>query len=113
MATKITPKSSPAAVLKRARELIEQGWVQGDWRVTDDNGKMSFCAIGALNEASTKVNWETKDEARELLGSALRNGYHDVIEYNDADGRRKADVLKLFDRAIKAASKKGTLRKRA
>lgn len=113
MATKVTAKSTAATVLKRARELIEQGWVQGDFRQRDEQGNMRFCAIGALDEAASNVEWSTKDNAREALDKSLRNGYHDVIEYNDADGRRKADVLKLFDRAIKAASKKGTLRKRA
>lgn len=113
MATRVTKKSGPVTVLKRARELIADGWIKGDFNA-EKNGKQHFCAIGAVQHAAGQTDkWGMEDEVTALLEQSLRgesaNG--DVISFNDADHRRKKDVLKLFDRAI-ALAKSGSLRAR-
>lgn len=89
----------PSTVLKKARKLIERGWCRYTksrrFRV---DGPMHYCAIGAIEKAGG--NTEHRDILRQAIGSG-------IVRFNDSDGRKKADVLRAFDRAIKLAVSEG------
>lgn len=101
---------TPKEILIQGRTKIERGWCQG-FTAIDVNGRftgaegqdaVAFCAIGATqNHQHPGEEWA----ARHLLRLALGPCCDDlgIAGYNDAPGRTKAEVLALFDAAIKLA----------
>ncbi len=99
--------------LVAARALIEKGWCQGVY-ARDSSGlttkvwgdqAVSFCAIGALFCVMDFMRGPDKDRVlivcQRLLDSvcpALSN----IVEFNDAAGRSKEDVLAVYDNAIQS-----------
>lgn len=90
------------ALLRRARERVAQGWMQG--QVYFDG---RYCSVGALSGKANK--YRPHEEAVAALFWALpwwaRFGWSDskqvaVIAYNDRRGRTQAQIVALFDRAI-------------
>jgi|SRR5947207_929590 len=85
-------------VLLRGRGNIEQGWCQGTARTRE-----GVCLIASLHGAP---NYETYVEAHKLLLRAIgetgfaRGG---ILEFNDAPGRTKDEVLAVCDRALELA----------
>lgn len=98
--------SAVVVVLKKARALIEQGWTQGAFKRYTDNPDrpIEYCAVGAIREASNSEVWGELYDAGICLSTALRGmAYtHDPIEFNDAPGRTREEVLEMFDKAIAA-----------
>lgn len=101
-------------VLKAAREKINQGWVKGIAR-RKCGETMCYCATGAVAAVGPGNN-----EPLEILGSVIRPVQKRLAElfpwqtkspivhiqdWNDAEHRRKKDVLAAFDRAIRKAEK--------
>lgn len=97
-------------LLRSARDHIERGWCQGTMargadgvrREPTDQDAASWCAQGALDRASSalpdhdaSVYWR----ARRLLRAGVPGG-GTVPHYNDDEGRVRADILALYDRAI-------------
>lgn len=106
MATKVAVLTA----LIEARRLINNGWSQKTF-ARDSNGKMcdwkseeakSFCTIGAIYK-STNCDADICREALNTLQRQLDQfvGYM-LAHYNDNRGRKKGEVLDLFDRAIAA-----------
>lgn len=105
-------RPKPKTVLQRARALIEKHWTQRKFYNEVDD---SYCAIGALNAVTNMGNknvWTGYDAAstgnsysRKLenyLEAALPfDGPKSVILFNDGPTTTQADVLALYDRAIK------------
>jgi hypothetical protein len=104
-------------IIKLARELVAQGWTQKAWArdaagngVSTFNDKaVSFCAIGAICAASERLYPESPpmmyQEARIALHNAVYDitkdgGHYSVMEYNDAKGRTREEMVALFDYAL-------------
>lgn len=90
------------ALLKKARARIDRGWVQ---KKTSYQGNV--CAMGgimsAIQDREEPMGWTSAEEAKmERLVQCLpgMNTTADVIHFNDAAGRTKAEVLALFDAGI-------------
>lgn len=95
-------------ILRKSKALIQQGWVKGEPQ-RECNGTVCYCTTGAV-DAVVGVRNELYDRTINLLGDVIRpvrDGYgnrrHLIQEWNDAEHRRKHDVLKAFDRAIARA----------
>lgn len=101
-------------VLVAAQHLIaDVGWTQEvyardrDGRSVDssDAAATHFCAIGAVRRACydrKDHDWEkTVRDCEELLNSAASGN---AMALNDRSGTTRADVIKMFDRAIAECS---------
>lgn len=105
---------TPAAVLKKARELISdekawtKGWFAKDERgrdvYADDPGAVCFCAMGAIDRAAEECGGVDDVPALNMLVRALGGTAIDL--FNDAPERTHAEVLAAFDKAI-ASSEAG------
>ncbi len=88
-------------ILKGALKLLEtKGWCQGSQYETNDSGaKDRFCSLGAIVEAAGR---KTTQHAEVALGQTMAGytGGYAIIGYNDADHRRKPQVLAKFRQAI-------------
>ena len=96
------------AMLKRARALVKRGWCQ-DVLARDKRGircnekdvfATSWCVVGATYRACSN-RFGPSDDAWSALTAAART--HDLAGWNDRTGRKQADVVALFDRAIAKA----------
>lgn len=87
--------------LKQARDVIEKnGHCKGTLK--DNQGRV--CILGALAEVNTP--WLYQDARLELnmcLSPKYKN--HGLAGFNDSSGTRKAQVISLFNRAIKNLEK--------
>lgn len=96
---------SAATDLEKARELVKAGWIQG---AATNPERSQFCALGALAEAQGRDPaldgpnrsraWDCLLEARPKKAQGLS-----ILVYNDKKTTKKADILRLFTRAIKIA----------
>jgi hypothetical protein len=103
MATEINGKtyanSSPIAVLRSAKQLLtDVGWAQGHYEdfevgLDDEVHSVGFCALGAIRKIAGPHWWKAMRRLEELVG--------EIPAYNDAKGRTRAQILRLFSRAIK------------
>lgn len=91
--------------LANARGLLSKpgAWMQGDW----DNG-LQMCAIGAIRRVTGKYHLHGNGSEHPAVTALRRalpecwakpNGKNIPI-FNDAPGRRKRDILALFDHAM-------------
>lgn len=93
------------ALIKGKALIEEYGWIQGAL----GDLQHGFCATGAARWAvlSTGTPSDVLDVVTALHGATPRRGpfglfgrWKNAVDYNDALGRTKADILKLYDRAI-------------
>jgi hypothetical protein len=82
-------------VLLRAAKLCEQGWCQGAaWM---ENKR---CAWAGIDEATSQFALQSKDavEARSFAEHLVRDatGCISVAAWNDAPGRKKAEVVAML-----------------
>lgn len=95
--------------LTDARDLIEgHGWVQKKFGTSGDG----FCLVGSLVQASgVAMNRHRqqgldppKTREHEALALILKliegDSLHDVVEWNDREGRTREQVLELLETAI-------------
>lgn len=102
--------------LKKARELIARpyGWTKGRFKRTYPKRGTQYCLLGAVRQIS---GYKRTDEPHKptmqnleirLEQCIYKNyGIHGVATFNDAQGRKKKDVLKVLDCAIKSAEAAG------
>jgi hypothetical protein len=106
-------------ILALAHALVDAGWTKG-WpaRRADgtsvaifDSDAVAYCVSGALLVAAVnrldldplkdwtgQPDWAVWRTADDLVVAALTL-FSDPVDYNDAPGRRKRDVLRLLERA--------------
>ena len=94
-------------IYRKARELVEKGWHQGQFAADRQGRECSafddeaacFCAWGALRRS--RANLGIRLPFGPLL-EPLQGVIGDVepTAWNDAPGRTKEEVLEAFDRAI-------------
>jgi hypothetical protein len=89
------PNQHGLASLGLARDSLSRpgGWCQGGESI---NGAQ--CAMRALATIADNAVWH---DAYRRLRQALPDGYGSVAAYNDTPGRTQADIVALYDRAIK------------
>lgn len=102
----------PLTILKKARKLIEkpERWCQNAYFRNKDevpcnmDEAVSFCAVGAIRKVTgwSGDGCEGQDEAfaaARALDAATKGG--DIVSYNDRSFRRHAQILAVYDRAIR------------
>lgn len=121
---------STLQVLKAARKLIErpESWTQGSFAATANDGSVDadvstyspyancFCAWGAVRRAASDMGDIMLElPAMHALTKALDRddggelpGGH-IACWNDMPGRKHADVLALFDRAIEQETNRASM----
>ena len=112
-----TPQQSKVDdLLRDTRELVADGWsfgmtarlADGSWCHHLSSDVNTLCLSAAFGRAWTfgKYTRQEVSEARERVVGQMHldrkfpSPTAAMIYYNDADGRRKAEVLELLDRAI-------------
>lgn len=92
-------------ILKKARGLIEKGWVQGAGYGLDENGNRCYCAVTALTNAHNPNGWSYAPTPgmhtlRILVPESPFGHLTPVAAFNDNPKTKKEDVLALYDWAI-------------
>ena len=100
------PTSTTYRILKRARDIIQDGWCQGVAWEEQPDGSMRYCATGALQQAAcAEVGNDDRwlDEfatAQVTLLEASLKPCLSINEWNDDPARTKHDVELAFDAVI-------------
>lgn len=104
-----------ASVVDRARELLDDGWVQGRWFTSVEGVKVKFCIHGALDMAldelaanstmSRAYRSAVEDFAvfficDEVFGGKTKEN-HVAMGWNDAPGRKQVEVSEMMGRVGK------------
>lgn len=91
--------------LVAAKKLIrrKKNWIKGFPKQGN-----AFCAIGAMDEVvKDRVPWHPPPLGR--LYAELPSGFFGVADFNDHPETTHRDVIRLFNRAIRAEKKRGLL----
>lgn len=102
------------ARLKEARALLERpyGWTQRRYERGTGRGYSAYCASGAVDAAVTNhaKSFERRWRNQGLVLKELKETLHasgqcgrlecSIESWNDEPGRKKREVLDLFDRTI-------------
>lgn len=89
-------------IFSDAAKIVKQGWCKGDYVRQDGN----VCAVGALREV-LKGQYDCQYDykfnflkAKDLFAAEILRGraaqHESIEEWNDADRRRKHDVVHAF-----------------
>src|SRR6266404_2121536 len=92
------PDDEVVQILRRGREILEQGWCQGAGR-TRTGVCLAVSLLGTLE-------YEAYVKAHMLLLRAIKEtgfAHGGISEFNDFPGRRKEEVLSVCDRATELA----------
>ena len=108
-------KTNALLILKEARALVEKGWTQNaearNKRGAEcsklDRHACAWCITGAMDAVSYKrftlasLDWQ---EAVRAIRIAINRDveYTFLSDWNDAPGRKKEEVLAVFDKAIES-----------
>lgn len=96
-------------VLQHAKEILETNeWHQGSLCKYADGQPYSFCMLGALSKVKIAINTSTDDFSTCSTRRAATDIIFSIIAgplalWNDASGRTKEEVLRVFDQAIARA----------
>ena len=101
-------------VLKAARALIDtpEKWTKGNYardesgRPTpyESDGACQFCAVGAVKRAAMPADLSAAWRAEDLLSDTAWGMYNmTIVSFNDRADTKHAQVLKVYDKAIKVA----------
>lgn len=121
-----TPQADVTTVLVAAKDLIENvGWTQREMQKLDGDYKpLAFCLYGALEQASLVLRdkednlyrWNKLSEAEKLVREQvqppfwkrffLRAPEVSTISWNDREGRKKEEVIRVLDKAIEVSLKR-------
>lgn len=94
---------STAQVLRTAAEIIQS---QGLTKGTYENEAGAHCTLGALDEATARLNlnWDTHDQCVDVLNQLLGGDspfawYGSISRWNDLEATTKEDVATLLTTA--------------
>jgi len=104
---------TPVEVLKEAKKIVTKGWCQGHYAVDKKGGIVSeysravskCCATGAIFRAAGMQHSTVAFSFLEKVIPHRAGESSSIPTWNDNKRRTKKQVLKAFDRAIKAAEK--------
>lgn len=91
----ISNKAQVLRALRTAKRRIQNGWTRNT-SMRKIAGRKHYCATGALERLSGG------HEALSVIRSVVPNGVGPTI-YNDTVAKRKSDVVRLYDSAIRVA----------
>lgn len=94
--------------LRSARtRLVDVGWIRGQLELGDDNGKLlGYCVVGAVAPCRESVSNDQVLALRALNQVAFQGDAANqlttsgLVEWNDAEGRTKEQVVELIDKTI-------------
>jgi hypothetical protein len=104
-----------AEIIKEARDIVAGGaWTKGHMRRANADGGSSYCALGALHEASmlsielrSKCIHMTERFAPDVECAGLFNSDGFLLEtlrplsrFNDHPDTRLEDIVNIFDKAL-------------
>ena len=101
--------STTLDILVAARAKIAQGWCQGAY-AKDAKGEATeslspdaerWCSAGAITASTGANDFFAREAARDAFVKAIDAG--NLALWNDAPGRTQAEVLAVFDEAIRRA----------
>lgn len=101
-------------VMRHARDLVAGGWTQGAAARNAAGLQVPpgardacrFCAVGAIRRASRLARGNPGVDLDLMLAQAVGVGTEScVVRWNDEPGRKQAEVVAAFDRAIEAMTK--------
>jgi hypothetical protein len=105
--------NSVKEVLIAAKYLLENiGWCQGDFSNYQDGKPVSFCMLGAINHVEVsdiELTWEAKALLSQTILKNISIDSQMLSDWNDNSARKKKDVIKLFDKAIRKLDKEKSL----
>lgn len=100
-------------ILKRALVYIRKGWVKNTWAKDSydidvdptDNHAVCWCATGALIRAASELGAKSEELCFDALRAAIpkKDIGLSIAGFNDAKSTNQNDIIKLFERAIKAS----------
>ena len=113
---RIFVRKSALSILERAAERINRGWCQDSYAVIEDGGRVStgrvssdpracqWCLMGAIGE-DVPDDDRRVSLAKDWVRNALRTvvGEWGLLNWNDARGRTKEEVLAAIDGATTMA----------
>lgn len=88
-------------ILIEATKLIEQGWCQKRYTITQ-KGIIHYCSIGAVLFAQRDLNFGYSNQLTNIVYEKLWEALGErinVSEWNDAPERTKEEVVNLFKKA--------------
>lgn len=102
-------------VLRLGKKYIEEyGWIQHETGTKE----CGFCSLGATDRAGIDLfsvdfgkdhtvwmlPWNTIESASNYLDKEVQSrGANNIVQYNDAPGRTKQDIIAVFNMAIEMA----------
>jgi len=92
------------ALTAARKKFATSPWTKGTFQRVTKSGKTAYCAIGAVYAVTGgygELARATVRELNEATGHRNRNYRGDVAGYNDSRATRKADVLAVFNGAIR------------
>ena len=90
-------------VLKKVREIIENGWTQGSYARNQNGYSVAETSSDACCWCLSGALWKLDDshdtsQARQLLEEGCqKNGFNGIATFNDYPQTTKQDVLNLID----------------
>lgn len=112
------------ACLKRVKTLINKGWCQdvyamnayGGYEGTRSAEACKWCLAGAIRRAVSDVIEDATDyrchPVRSITEEVQQFTSYDIVQWNDADGRTKAQVKRVVQSSIDKLEKEHAKRKR-
>ena len=93
-------------VMRRAREMIEEGWCQKKALLRFHDGRISRCSSQAIFDATLELMpansiIEVAQKSESLFIKAIGCLSNNIPLWNDNGHRKKEDVLETFDKAIR------------
>ena len=116
---------SSLRILKEARALVEKGWTQnadarnkrGAECPKFDKHASAWCITGAMDAASYKRFtlssrvWQEAVRAMRIAINSVRDRNVECVflsDWNDVPGRKKEEVLAVFDKAIESLQERAS-----
>jgi len=93
-------------VMRRAREMIEEGWCQKTACLHFHDGRISRCSSQAIFDATLELFpagniIEVAQKSESLFIKAIGCLSNNIPMWNDSRYRYKEEVLETFDKAIR------------
>lgn len=105
--------NDPKKIFGRAKKiLLDDRWTKGQYQKLANNGRLSFCVLGACRYVSKDVGFPSV-KITNLLERAIakkkkkgyKSYYFDVAEWNDSKRRKVDDVVEVLDIAASLAER--------
>lgn len=95
---------SPADVLRRAADLVDEGWCQGRSHIKSADGGDRYCAAGAIQKValSADIGWHAEERVIDILRGRIGGrtvSRWNIPRWNDEPGQT-AEAVSAKLRAV-------------